>query len=176
MSFETECTIVAGGPSLRSFDWSLLHDKDVLAINNAALRLPYARHVYFANLDWFQLWRDQLALHAGQVHQGVSDDAQSASVPWVRRWDFEPRGRFTLEPARIRGGGCSGNAAINLAAQLGYTRLHLLGYDFDSAGNFHNDHLWTRPQPAVWRQMFDEMLPELERYGIQIKSGAPNHA
>lgn len=169
----TECTIVAGGPSLRNFDWSSLRGRDVIAINNAAFRLPDARHVYFANRDWFERWEPELRQVSGQVHQGVSGEEQWVNRPWVRRWNFEPHGRFTLEPGRIRGGCCSGNAAINLAAQLGYTQLHLLGYDFDSAGNFHNDHLWTKPQPTIWRQMFDEMLPELARHGIQIKSGAP---
>jgi hypothetical protein len=163
--------IVAGGSSLRGFDWNSLHGEHVIAINNAAFRLPFARHVYFADRDWFEHWEHRgMALHLGRIHQGVSDEHEWVDRPWVRRWGFSDD--FSMDHRSVYGG-CSGNAAINLAAQLGYTELHLLGYDFDSSGNFHDENLHSNHTPGIWRQRFEEMLPALERYGIHIKSGAP---
>jgi len=162
--------IVAGGSSLRNFDWDSLRDKDVIAINNAALRLPFAQHAYFADRDWFVRWENELTLHLN-VHQGVSDEHEWVDRPWVRRWEFAAH--FTLAPRELIGG-CSGNAAINLAVQLGYTELHLLGYDFDTSRNFHSDNLHDNHRPDIWRQRFDEMLPALKQQQIQIKSGAPS--
>lgn len=165
-----EVHIVAGGASLRCFDWNSLQGKHVIAINNAAFRLPFARHVYFADRDWFELWSKELMKHDGVIHQGVSDERQWVDHTWVCRWDFVCD--FSLRPHELIGG-CSGNAAINLAVQLGYKELHLLGYDFDNSGNFHDENLHDNHRPDVWRQRFDEMLPALERYQVQIKSGAP---
>lgn len=162
--------IVAGGSSLRDFDWTSLRDKPVIAINNAAFRLPFARHVYFADRDWFECWRKDLMRHDGMIHQGVSDEHQWVGHTWVQRWDFASQ--FSLSPRTLIGG-CSGNAAINLAAQLGYDELHLLGYDFDTSGNFHNENLHDNHRPDVWRRAFDAMLPALERRQVQIVSGAP---
>lgn len=165
-----EVHIVAGGSSLRDFDWTSLDGKAVIAINNAAFRLPFARHVYFADRDWFEHWRTPLMRHDGVIHQGVSDEHEWVDKTWVCRWDFA--NQFSLAPHELIGG-CSGNAAINLAAQMGYKELHLHGYDFDTSGNFHDDNLHDNHRPDIWRQRFNEMLPALERHKIQIKSGAP---
>ena len=50
---KTECFIVGGGPSLSSFDWSLLNNKITIAINNAYQVLPQASICYFTDNDWF---------------------------------------------------------------------------------------------------------------------------
>lgn len=164
-----EVYIVAGGPSLRDFDWRTLRGKQVIAINNAAFRLPFAQHVYFADRDWFKHWEYELALHLGHLHQGVSDEHEWVDRSWVRRWDF--CSSFTDVPGRIVGG-CSGVAALNLAAQLGYRKLHLLGYDF-STGNFHDENLHNNHQPGQWWRQYETVLPSLAAHGIEIKSGAP---
>ena len=167
-----EIYIVGGGASLRHFDWLRLDDKTVLAINDAAFRLPYATHVYFADKYWFDHWQHKVSEHAGQIHQGVSDDAESVQLGWVRRWNFSEH--FSMEPDEVIAG-CSGNAAINLVVQLGYKKLHLLGLDFSHLGNFHEDNLRAGShRPILWRRRFDEMLPALKACGVEILSGAPH--
>lgn len=161
------CVIVAGGPSLANFDWQQLKYRDVIAINNAAFRLPYAKYVYFANLDWFERFRNELRAHAGQVIAGSLDPG----VPWVRHMPF-------TEYEGLRGGGGnSGYAAIGLAVELGYRRIYLLGYDLKRPGeNFHRDHTWTSHKPDEWIPMFDRLAPLLAAQGIEVINCGPDSA
>lgn len=159
--------IVAGGPSLKDFDWKSLKYKDVIAINNAAFKLPYAKYVYFANRDWFLRHEVELMLHAGRCIAG-SDNVER---PWV---DYRP---FKTYEGIRGGGGNSGYAAIGLAIELDYRRIRLLGYDMHSPGsNFHNDHTWTAHKPDEWIPMFNRLAALLDKEGIEVINLTPGSA
>lgn len=175
--------IVAGGPSLKEFDFDQLRGKDVIAINNAAFECPFARYVYFCNKDWFDKWRWQLLHHKAKIIQG-SDPAETDNVvyePWVERWAFTKATGLALEPFTLSTGINSGYAAINLAVQLGYKRIYLLGYDMkwkDGASHFHHDHDWTAPESkyAEFIARFDTMLDDLKRLNVQVINCTPDSA
>jgi hypothetical protein len=175
----TEVYIVAGGPSLATFDWDSLVDKDVIAINNAAFKLPTAKYVYFANKDWFELWRDKLKEHQGKIIQGCTK--QDVKEEWVERWTFTQDKGLATEPRTLATGVNSGYAAINLAVQLGYKKIFLLGYDMrvvDGQNNYHKDHLWTC-EPDFYKTMlamFETIVEPLKAMSVEVVNLTPGSA
>jgi hypothetical protein len=162
--------IVAGGASLKNFDWADLKYDPVIAINNAAFHLPYAQHVYFANKDWFDMHRLRLRAHSGQVHQGWApgDEKNYIEESWIRRWYFTGSKDYDPRPRCLTTGVCSGNAALTLAVHLGYKDLHLYGYDMNHAGNFHSDHIWTDHQPLAWAVHYEHLVEQLKKEGVTV--------
>jgi len=171
----TKIHIVAGGPSLKTFDWRSLDREVVLAINNAAFKLPGAKYVYFADLDWFNRWEVDLMLHHGCVIQGVDNhNDQWCRRDWVQRWNFVPGDVFATKPFELRPGGHSGHAAVNLAVTLGYRSLVLHGYDFldgDDTGSFHGTHPHNTHQPAEWRECWPRVAAKLAELGVEVERG-----
>ena len=170
----TEVTIVAGGPSLRGFDFTQLTG-DIIAINYAAICIPQATYCYFANKSWFDRFEHELRVHRGRKIQGWGDGVEKVAKPWVEVYRFV-EGRISMTPRTLCPGANSGYAAVNLAVLLGYKQLTLLGYDFldsDATANFHDTHTWTNPQPQEWRRTWNKyMVPALAELGIEIKMGA----
>ena len=168
--------IVAGGPSLMDFDWKSLDGQDVIAINNAAFKLPNAKYVYFANTDWFKQWRNQLKAHRGKIIQGCTD--QDVKEDWVENWQFV-NDRLALKPRTLHPGGNSGYAAINLAVQLGYKEINLLGYDMKYRGeqaNFHSDHTWWTPRDGFEHMLlqFSRLVDPLKAAGVEVFNLTPD--
>lgn len=74
-------------------------------------------------------------------------------------------------------GGNSGYQALNLAAQLGFKRIILLGYDMKPGPNGELHHHGDHPEPLNnpdsikfehWREGFKTTLPDLKRAGISV--------
>ena len=55
--------IVGGGPSLTDFNWDLLSDKSIIAVNRAYEKVPNAKWIYFSDLRFWQWNHKQLANH-----------------------------------------------------------------------------------------------------------------
>ena len=62
--------IVGGGPSLKDFDWSLLNDKRVIAINRAYEKLPRAQVVFWMDDLFFKEHWQGLCLHRPRRRTG----------------------------------------------------------------------------------------------------------
>jgi hypothetical protein len=176
-----EVYIVAGGPSLADFDWRSLDDKHVITINNAAFKLPNAKYVYFCNRDWFEKWKYELRAHKGIVIQGSvpTDSNNVVHELWVERWAFVDGFGLTTKHGCLIPGGNSGYAAINLAVQLGYKKIYLLGYDMKHDGdraNYHDDHLWHSSKESFpgWLRRFEDLVQPLKDLGIQVVNLTPN--
>lgn len=172
----TDVTIVAGGPSVNNHDISALRG-DIIAINYAAIVLPQATVCYFANRDWFERFEHELRVHRGRkIHGWDGTAAQLVSKPWVESWKFVDGVLATAVKKTLCPGGHSGYAALNLAVQLGYKHVTLLGYDFlqgDVLGNFHNTHTWTDHRPAQWRRSFEVLLPVVKNAGVTVHVPRP---
>lgn len=172
---------IAGGPSLADFDFSFLEDKNVIAINNAFLKVASANVCYFSDLDWFERWKDQLKQHPGRKIRGHLPDKQ-INVDWVEEWSFTQERGLVLDPRCLAHGFNSGAAAINLAVQLGFRKLFLLGYDMqivDGRTNFHSDHKRTTPQHAYTNQFmpsFEAMVQPLKKAGVEVFNATPGSA
>jgi hypothetical protein len=173
-------TIVAGGPSLIKFDWSVLEGRTVITINNAAFKLPTASIVYFTDQDWLQRWEGRLQEHDGQKIKG-SLPGEFVNLPWIDEWKFTSEIGLATEPKTLAHGRNSGYAAINLAVQLGYNDIHLLGYDMHNVGsqtNFHTDHTRTTADNTYldFLERFQTLVEPLNQLGVNVWNCNPNSA
>ena len=160
--------IIGGGPSLATFDWSLLHPKNTIGCNSAfALGPAVCRVCYFGDEKFFRerdpetrrMFSDGLREYSEAGGLVVTDHphAYFAGHPWVRWLPRQPRG---LGTAAIGFNTNSGSAAINLALLLGAARVFLLGFDMQlgAAGtaNFHKKSI-EPPDARVYGKMLAAM-------------------
>lgn len=107
---------------------------------------------------------------------------QSWNVNLVRcgvgtnRMEFDDLGK-------VGWGGNSGFGAVNLAAQLGASKIVLVGFDMriDLGIRWHPDHGGQSANPDIrtverWRTYLDAAAPELARRGIKVINASKNSA
>lgn len=164
--YDHACYIVGGGPSLTKFNWSNLDGKFVIAINRAYEVLPNAQILYFTDTDYWQIHKNKMLKHKGMKYRGRI----------AKRPDIKDEGVVELQlqqkPAgwsdtfgELYHGSNSGYACIQVAAQLGFTTIYLLGFDMQHAGKYvrnaknnlgvthwHNGHRRTDP-PSAYNMM-----------------------
>jgi len=150
--------IVAGGPSLKGFDWSFLLDKPHIAVNKAFLDCPQASIVYWSDTRFWKWHVNQLAEHPGWKCAGT-DVHKTQYPPYVARWAFDGIKGLSLKPGCLRSGNNSGYAAINLAVQLGARRIGLLGFDMKTQPDADHYHGGYPGFPLRERTLKEKMLP-----------------
>lgn len=179
-----EWFLVAGGPSLRGFDWSRLRGKHVIAINKAYKALPEAEVLYWS--DWrFYDWN----------RQGIGQHRAIRKITALRKWDKDHAYDLKRDPIEIwrftglqgldRNAGClrhgnnAGYAAINLSVHLGAHRIYLLGYDMRGAGDgalhWHEEHPVPTPERAFqnFAHYFSALVEPLRHMGIEVWNLSP---
>jgi hypothetical protein len=170
--------IVAGGPSLRGFDFSRLNDVPVIAINRAYEVLPYARVLYWTDGKFFRDHKDALQLHAAP-HKAAARDllygyGTYEGHPWVNTYELTGFTGLERKSRGLRHGNNSGHAAINLAYNLGARRIGLLGYDMyiDQDRDHWHDGYKTALKDRTLRDkmcpFFQDIARELEAEGVQV--------
>ncbi len=170
--------LVAGGPSLRGFDWSFLIGKRCIAINRSFERLPDAV-LYFTDRRFWDWHREAIVAHPGRKITGAS--VKHVCHPTVENWILTGARGLDTTYGQIRHGNNGGYAAINVAYHLGARRMYLLGYDFrydDERSHWHEGH------PTLHRErVFDKMLPhfpflasELAERGVEVYNVNPDSA
>lgn len=127
--------IVGGGPSLKDFDFDLLKDKVVIAVNKAFLYLPFAQVLYWSDSSFYDTFKKEIHLFKGIKATKNPSPKTDDIINLVETG----REGLELEPNGIRTGGNSGYAAINVAYHLGAKKIVLLGFDGKngSGGNTH---------------------------------------
>jgi len=142
--------IIGGGPSLRNFDWSLLHSELTIGCNTAFTLGPQVCKIcIFGDPVWFRVYEKQLTEYAeakGIVFTNATS-YRNTKVPWL--WTM-PRRAVGLHRDALGWNGNTGAAAINLALLLGAKRIYLLGYDMqrqDKRTNWHDKQI--RPAAAT---------------------------
>ena len=130
--------IVAGGPSLKGFDWAKLDGKKVIAINRAFSYLPNADVLYFSDTRFYEWYRDDIEKFKGLKYT-ISNKIKSTTVKSLKRG--HETGMHT-DGYTLSHGNNSGYAAINLAYMLGAKVIILLGYDLNTIKtvNFHDGY------------------------------------
>lgn len=127
--------IVGGGPSLKDFNFELLKNRVVIAVNKAFLYLPFAQALYWSDSSFYDSFKKEIHEFKGiKVTKNPSPKAEDIiNVVETGREGLE------LEPNGIRNGGNSGYAAINLAYHLGAKKIVLMGFDAKNGagGNSH---------------------------------------
>lgn len=142
--------IVGGGPSLNGFDFSQLHDKNVIGCNTAALRLGFevCDICLFVDVTWFLDNFNKLSKFQGLVVTNCQS-MLFRNEPWLKVMERMEDG---LHRNALGFGGNSGATALNLACILGAKRIFLLGIDCVSTKSDHHWHKDTRavPQPGLY--------------------------
>lgn len=177
-----DVVIVAGGPSLKS--WDIEHARGrahVIVVNDGYRLAPWADALYAADGAWWD------------HHQGVrwfpglrvTQDEGAASRWGLTFVESADRPGLSLEPTLIHQGSNSGYQAVNLAVHLmrpywprcgaGSRRILLLGFDMkaapDGRSHWFGDHpgaLNRGTPPGYWAHRFETMAPQLAATGIEI--------
>ena len=159
-----DCFIIGGGPSLKTFDWSLLKSKDVMTVGvNDAFLLgnDVSKICIFGDLKWFEL--HVKALEHYQRNGGVvftsCPQLQKSKCPWL--WLLMRRSAGFHDDAV---GWCAntGATAINLALMLGAVNIYLLGFDMHlsdkNESNWHKNVLIDKKADgSIYRRFLREM-------------------
>lgn len=168
--------VVAGGPSLKDFDWSLLYDKKCIAVNRGFEKVPNAIAVYFSDMRIWHWYGSQLKQHGAKLYTGskIADGAlTSCKLTGMKGLD--------TTAYNLRHGNNSGYAAINLAYHLieqeknPDRRIVLLGFDMtfiDGQSNWHDGYA-VKTEPSVYTKMlgnFDLLAKELTSHGYYISN------
>lgn len=186
--------ILAGGPSLRGFDAAPLRYRRVITINDSWRLAPWATVLYFFDQRWWQWQIDANPRAVGNsevsfhwlIYNGfwVSAGPDFRDHPQVRYLRLSGPTGLETAPDALRHGSNSGYQAINLAYHFGASRIVLLGYDMQCAGNtthWHNDH--TEPVGTFRVTLEQTMLPKFETLveplaaaGVEVINATPNSA
>jgi len=164
------CYIIGGGPSLRSFDWSLLEHEHVIGCNAVFLLPPGIVDVLlFGDRVFLDTYEKELEAFDGLVVTCLPSlvARDDGSRPWLGKMCRQPRGLGVKNTLAWNGN--TGAAAINLALLFGAQCVYLLGFDMrlqDGENNWH-DKSCFKPKEDVFQRFlrgFDylaEALPKI---------------
>lgn len=131
---EEDVFIIGGGPSLKTFDWSLLKRELTIGCNTAfVLGEDICKICYFGDIKWWHEFKEKLGHFTHPVFTSVPH-LRSSKVPWL--W-YIPRRNYGLHTNAVGWNSNTGASAINLALILGAKNVYLLGMDLglDKHGN-----------------------------------------
>jgi hypothetical protein len=168
--------LVAGGPSLRGFDWGWLKGQAVVAINRAHEVVPNARVLWWSDWRFWEQHEDALRLHRAPIKASFKDRHRRAYPEWVAQYQHNGVNGLELKRGWLRHGNNGGHAALNLAIQLGARRIVLLGYDMelaaDGADHWHEPHPWGQMRERTLDKMmkphFEGIAQDAEELGVEI--------
>jgi len=174
------CVLVGGGPSLRSFDWSLLDNHFVIAINKAYQVLPNAQMIYFTDNDYMQREWDAMFKHGGMMVRGAINPQSEPQNPRLMYYRLITQLGFVTQPGCLAHGNNSGYAALNLAGgHLGFKKIALLGFDLKWDGknsHWHGGHDRTDTDDSMkrWAVHYDYLAAPLEAIGCKVWNVNPD--
>jgi len=146
----SEVIVAATGPSLTPEVAKACEGRSVLAVNDAHRLFPWAEILYACDSSWWAVHKgcpgfqgEKWSSHGGPARIRHNDKTEAA-----KRWGLNLiEGRdghgFCFEPGIIHYGSNSGFQAINLAIQMGATRIILVGFNMgtiDGKRHFFGDH------------------------------------
>jgi len=185
------CFILAGGPSLKGFDFSQLAGELTIGINRVFEYFCPTINVAM-DIDYYKWIHDGTygpeALEKFKAYQGVKlwIDTRRAAVHGV----FVVRGSRGITTQSLHTGIYSGlhtgTGAISLAVALGANPIYLLGYDMGYGGgngrrrsHFHDGHPKRRSTDRtfeIFRKNTDAYAEYLTGWGAQVINATPGSA
>ena len=137
--------IVAGGPSLKTFNWDFLSDKTSIAINKSLYKVPSAKVLWWSDERFFRSHRAAIESHKASFKAtAYISFYREQNPPWVNSYKFTKMRGYDETPDSLCHGNNSGYAAIHLAIKTGAKKIVLLGYDFkfdeDGSTHWHDGH------------------------------------
>lgn len=177
--------IVAGGPSLRDFQFERLRGVNVIAINRAYEDCPFAQVLWWSDARFWRKHKGDLLCHQApwKATCDINYDASDRLPESVHQYRFTRVDGFDDDPACLRTGNNSAYAAMHLAAHLGVARMVLLGVDMrhgeHGETHYHEGHGFLHVESTLTRLMvphFATLAPALAVLGIDVINASPNSA
>lgn len=187
LDWRGECVaVVAGGPSLKNQDLSVLKDRiHIVVVNESHQICPWAEILYSCDNSWWQLRQMEIrnfrGLKLGFDVVGLMD-VRNIKIKKSRHDNWNNDMLFD-EPGLIGSGGNSGFQLVNLVAQMGATGIGLIGMDMrlDGGIHWHGKHpsQLRNPDESVmreWRKNLDAVAFKMKGVGIDVVNCSPTSA
>lgn len=177
--------VVAGGPSLKGFDFERLRGCNIIAINRAYEVLPFAQVLWWSDAIFYMPRKAELLAHPAPYKAtcNLNYVGTGEPDPSVHIYRFTGRDGFDDHPDCLRDGNNSAYAATHLAAHLGSTFPILLGVDMqygrDGATHWHGGYGLVRREETLKDDMaphFRTLAHALARRGIKVLNASPDSA
>lgn len=174
--------LIGGGPSLSGFEFERIRGRGVVvAINDAALHVPWADAVLSIDTVWMRNRAANLRAFPGErILIAPEDRADTPDIPGATYLVRKRGAGISADHGIVLTGDNSGFAALGLALMRKAGRVGLLGYDMRSPGHWHAGYAWrsrhgARDYPA-WVQNF-RVLDRVARHrGIRVVNCNPRSA
>ena len=182
--------VIAGGPSLKGFDFEMLRGCHVLAVKGSIFDIPWADAGFGLDMPRYMEWRDKLANVQSRVYWAVPEDQltktgppPSKNVTFLKRLDGE---NLSDNPGEIYGGGTSGFGSIQVCIHKRAKKIVLFGFDYeahaygDVADFRHNDQHYVRRRAQnyanweAWARHFSVYIPYFRDKGIVVLNACPS--
>ena len=169
------CVCVASGPSAEGVPLENAKGKArFIAVNNSYRLAPWADIFYACDGRWWRKFNDALAEYPALKLTSDERVSHELGLPYVKV--AKPSDIAMMDEKGVIGwGGNSGFHTINLAMQVGCSRIVLVGYDMTLAGgnHWHADHQGslTNPTPgnvSRWCRAVDGIHGTAKRHEIEI--------
>lgn len=173
------CYILGGGPSLSKVPLSRLHDRRVIAVNNAYLLGDWIDVMFYGDCRWLNWHQKRLLEFPGLKVTACESHKNRPGIRATRRLN-SPHG-ITKDRNRLCWNLSSGACAINLAFHFGVKKIVLLGFDMrvvENKSNWHKDHELGKNKDPYERFLkpFPNIARDLERFGVECINATPGSA
>lgn len=165
------CYVIGGGPSLIGFDFSALPAGYRIGANRAAW-LANCNCFVTVDVNFHRYEAARIAEFGANAHVALS--RPEPPIPGICYWQLLT-GTVKLATAPgVLAGSNSGFAALNLAVQMGFREIALLGFDMrwiDKRSHFHEgyDQLpILRHNLTHWAAEFDLITGQLHELGVSV--------
>lgn len=167
----TSCIVAATGPSLTEEVAAACQGQNIIAVNDAYRRLPFAQVVYACDARWWK-HHDGCKKFAGEKWSSHGDarynnKIRTAEIYGVNLVSGRKADGFSLNESVIHYGENSGFQAINLAILFGCTTIVLVGFDMNGKSHFFGDH----PESFSKSVRYERFIPHF----IKAASKLPAH-
>lgn len=159
--------IVGSGGSLNGFDFDRLKGYDVMAINHMFRFVPFCRHLVAIDNVFYEQFESELAGLACTKHAlSKYSDTPLHEKLGLRMWKWRKNDGLDTDPY-VAHNWNSGLTGINIALNLGYRDIHLLGFDADSS-----------TLPGINKSKHDYMIARCNMIARQLPDGVKitNHS
>lgn len=155
--------IIGGGPSLEGFNWKLLKDKSVIAINKSFMAVPTAQIIYWTDSRFYRWYKEDIDASKATKYTINPGAPYKTDVKLLKKGV-----KYGLETDNklLAHGDNSGYAGINLAYHLGANKIILLGFDMGSYGNkthFHEGYATKPTSKAIYEKRFSVSFPHIAK-------------
>jgi hypothetical protein len=165
------CYVIAGGPSLIGFDFSALPPGFRIGVNRCAW-LANCDALVTIDSHFYRTETERIAGFGANAHVALPESY--IPIPGVTYWYYARCISGLSFSPNMLAGSSPELAALNLAVQLGFTEIALLGFDMkwpSDQSDFHGRYGVIRivdHDLAVWAEEFQIAERQLAPRGINV--------